>query len=156
MNWLLFGLAALPAFPGLYCLFDFFTVQATGKIAEAEVVDFSTKKDKGRFLPIVERAAAGDQPAEMFEPQKIDQISYLLSPSIKKENINIVVLRNGMVRVHGYLKLLGGILLILPVLAVLGSGQGGSFFTGQMAFVFLLIAVSVGGWALLRTIARLR
>lgn len=171
MSDILLFLALLPALFGGYCVLDFLYVRAAGRIVEARVAGFSTKKDKGRFLPVVsypdEGAAvenAGADPENIpegwhrAEAAAIDQLSYLVSPAIEREAIAIAVLPGGRVRVYGYLKLVCGALAFLPLLAVLGFGPGGGagLLTGQAVYILLLIATAVGGWGILLAISRTR
>lgn len=156
MNGILIFLALFPALFGAYCVMDFLYVRASGKIVEAVVTGFSTKKDKGRILPLVsyqDEAGTGQKLAV----EAIDQISYFLSPAIEREIINVVILPGGRSRVYGYLGLTCGALAFLPLLAALGAGRGDAgFLNGQIVFVLLFIVAAIGGWGILRTISRLR
>lgn len=155
MGGVLFFLALFLALFGIYCLLDFLYVRVSGRVVDATVTGFSTKKDKGRRLPVAEyRDEAGELRKQGVT--KIDQISYLFSPAIEREIISIVLLPDGKARVYGYLKLVCGVVLLLPLLAVAGGARGGAFLTGQVVYIFLFIAVTVGGLGILRAISRMR
>lgn len=155
MNGILLFLTLFPALFGVYCLLDFLYVRMSGRIVEATVTGFSTKKDKGRVLPVVEHRDEAGQTRKL-EIGKIDQISYLFSPAIEREVIGIVLLSDDKARVYGYLKLVCGVVLLMPLLAVAGGERGGAFFTGQIVYIFLFLAVTIGGWIVLRAISRQR
>lgn len=121
-------------------------------IIELEVSGFQDKKDKGRALPIVRYESDGEE--SFVEIKSIHQISYLISPPIEKQIIEVSGIKGRSPAVFGYLYPVGGAVLVLPCLLVLGLTMGRDYFVGQTIYVLILIALIFGGFAILKLIQR--
>ncbi len=141
-------LSALPALYGTYLIGEFLVLRLMGDIHEAEITGFLKIKNKGRFLPEVKIEE------QIFPVQKIDQLSYMITPPISQQRIPVVSLKNGHRRVFGYGGLLAGILCVLPFFFVLALRMEKDLMVAQVTYILLFIGVSVGGWVLLKIIPK--
>ncbi|MCB9981304.1 MAG: hypothetical protein H6860_02785 [Rhodospirillales bacterium] len=153
MEFLVLILAVICVPAGLYLLFGFLSMRAGGHIDEFEITGFQKATDKGRALPVV-RYEDGEGTLKLVEVRKIEQISYLFSPPIERQVIKVVGIESDMPRVYGYVRFLGGLILLLPGLAALGLHLHKTLFTGQVVYIVIFIGLMLGGWALLKFIQR--
>ncbi len=153
MDFLVTILAIVCVPAGLYLLFGFLAMRAQGGIEELEVTGFQKAADKGRALPIV-RFEDAEGTLKLVEVRKIEQIAYLLSPPIERQVIEVVGVDGALPRVYGYVRLVAGVVLLLPGLAALGLHLDKALFTGQVVYIVILIGMMLGGWAALKFIQR--
>lgn len=149
----IFILLSLPlALYGCYLIVLFLKLRFSGDVRMLEITGFQRQKNKGRFLPIVSYENAGK--VDLVEIKEIDQIAYILSPPIEKQVIQIAGIDGAAPCVFGYYKLVVGIVMLLPVLAALGYALENVLFMGQVTYVFIFIALLLGGFAVLKLIQR--
>lgn len=153
MELLIMILAVICVPAGLYLLCGFLSMRSHGDIGEFEITGFQKATDKGRALPVV-RYENGEGALKLVEVRKIEQISYLFSPPIERQMVEVAGIESGMPRVHGYVRLVAGLFLLLPGLAALGLHLHKALFTGQVVYIVILIGLMLGGWALLKFIQR--
>ena len=139
---------------GLFLIVTFLMIRFQQDIYEAEITGFQKTKNKGRYLPIV---SFTDEEGEekMIEVKTIDQISYLLNPSIEKQIIPIAAVKSARPKVFGYLSLVIGVICIVPALALSGLYFERALLTGQVLYSATLIGLILGGWIVLKLIQRL-
>ncbi|MBL4805256.1 MAG: hypothetical protein JKY71_10355 [Alphaproteobacteria bacterium] len=154
MGYILAIIAIPLALAELALIILFMLTQFGQHVEEYEVVGFQKKKFLGRVLPIIERENDEGE-TEKINVKQIDQISYLLSPAIERQIISVTGADTKSPTVPGYLKLVTGVLLLLPGLATVGLTMDKAYFTGQVMYITLLIAVLLGGWIALKLIQRL-
>lgn len=154
MGYILAIIAIPLALAGLALIILFMLTQFGQSVEEHEIVGFQKKKFIGRFLPIIEHENA-DGEMQKVEIKQIDQISYLLSPAIERQVIPVAGIDGKAPTVPGYLKLVTGMLLLLPGFASIGLTMDKVYFTGQVMYIILLIGMLLGGWIALKLIQRL-
>ena len=152
MNTILTFLIFLGGMYGAYLLISTLIARRGSDVAQLEVSGFQNKKDKGRALPIVRYEQDGEE--QFIEVKSIHQISYLISPPIERQVIEISGVKGKSPAVFGYLYPVIGAALILPCLLALGMSMGRDFFVGQTIYVLIFIGVIFGGFALLKFIQR--
>ena len=144
--------APLAAF-GCYLIYDFAMVSAKGQRFEAEIIGFQKKKNKWRKLPMIAAQGQSAQKGAIEEVRKIGQLSYILNPPIRHERIEFVRLGKEL-RAFGYINLCSGILMVLPVTAVMGAMAQNIYFAAQVVYIFLFAAMALGGWVFMKFIQR--
>ncbi len=153
MGYLLAIIAIPLALAGLGLIILFMLTRFGQSVEEFEVVGFQKKKFLGRVLPIIERENDEGE-KEKVNVKHVDQISYLLNPAIEREVITVAGADTPSPSVSGYLKLVTGLLLLLPGFAAVGLTYERVYFTGQVMYATLLIGMLLGGWVVLKLIQR--
>ncbi|MCB1563596.1 MAG: hypothetical protein KDJ75_08495 [Alphaproteobacteria bacterium] len=146
----------LPALLGLWLCGDFLFWVATGTVEEGEVTGFQERKNKGRVLPVIRIERVEEEPFEV-KPERIDQISYLLSPAIEKERRSVIVRKGppARARLFGYLNLIAGLFLLAPCVGLLALHSGQYLFVGQLAYIVIFASILLGSWVLLKMIQKM-
>lgn len=141
------------ALAGVLLIADYLWVRFMGKIAQGEITGFSEQKNFGRSLPYVQPLGNQELASEV-QAIAIDHIGYLISPPILRQVIPVVVLANGKARVYGYLRLLAGLIFLIPLILVLALQAERIEAFNQALYSLVFIAVFLLGWVILRCIAR--
>lgn len=143
------------AAPGVYLLADFLLWMLAGRVVPAQITGFQEKKDKGLRLPVVSFEAQHDGTVNA-SAMRIDRLSFLLNRPQEGEGTMIVYRQSDpqQVRVYGYINVVGGLVLLVPLMAALAHAFGDTLVLIQIKYSLVFIAIIFGGWVLLKLIQR--
>lgn len=143
-------LSAIAALAGGFLLFDFCLWQYQGKMAAGTIQDFKDGKPVVSF----ETEDGGKVSARV---SRVMRLSYFLTDPKAGEIFNVIYREAGDkrdVRLHGYLGLLGGVLLVVPLPWALALQYGRVWLAGQASFIIVFVGLMVGVWILLKLMRR--
>lgn len=151
MEILLF-LTGVLALAGAWLVADFFLWIFTGHVTPARVDGF----EEG--MPILTFEMQNGKKARA-RASAITHIAYRLAKPQKGDIFNIIYRETGegdevIVRVHGFLYLIAGMLTFMPLLAVLAMKFSKGWMMSQLSFLMILIVIVLGGWIGLKAIRR--
>lgn len=126
---------------GAYWCVDFLIWKYQAEIVEAEVIDFQTKKNKGRVLPVM-RLFRDANKIETMNVKRIDALACLMLP-LQKNEVRDVWVRGKDVIVPGYVQVVTGAVMVMPFFIALGSVMGNSQFMVQASYLFVLVGIIV-------------
>lgn len=153
MAYLLAIIATPLAIAGIGLMVLFILGRFSQSVEDYEVVEFQEKKYLGRALPVIEHTNE-DGETEKVNVTQIDQISYFLNPAIERQIIPVAGADGRNPSVFGYLKLVAGLLMLLPGFASIAISFEKAFLTGQVMYITLLVGMILGGWIALKLIQR--
>ena len=113
MAYLLAIIATPLAIAGIGLMVLFILGRFSQSVEDYEVVEFQEKKYLGRALPVIEHTNE-DGETEKVNVTQIDQISYFLNPAIERQIIPVAGADGQNPSVFGYLKLVAGLIMLLP------------------------------------------
>jgi hypothetical protein len=150
MEILLF-LAGLLALAGIWLIFDFSLWYFTGHVVPARIESF----EKG--LPVLSFETIEGEKARV-KAASITHIGYLLAKPQTGDIFNSIYRTitgdEIIVRVHGFLYLITGLLALIPLLGVLALKYSNALMINQLMYLLILIAMTLGGWVALKLISR--
>lgn len=138
---------------GLVLIVDYLYARFAGKITDHEIIEFSDKKYWGRPLPRI-HISRDKETFRDIQIHAIDHIGYLISPPTVRQIIPILMLPNGKARVYGYLRLVAGTVLSIPLFLILALQSGRTEVFNQAFYGVVLMGIILLGWIILRRIAR--
>jgi hypothetical protein len=147
--------AVLLAFTGAGLLFDYVLWRVIGEITVGTITGFQEKKSKFLKRPIVSfKDAEGN--THTAQTERIDRLLFILNRPGVGETIEILYRKKTpeMAIVYGYLNLMIGMLLLLPVMAIWALKFGKILIATQVVYIFIFVGIIVGGWILLKIIQR--
>ena len=153
------GILFLPALAmagfGAFLIFDFLLWQFTGEITRGTIEGFEPKKKGPGSLPVFSFQKP-DGTKIRVKAEKIAQLMYLLGRPEAGTDFTIIYRRGDPppLRVHGYLYLILGGMLFVPLLAWIAIVHGGSLMAGRLAFLVVFTILMLGGWVMLKLIQR--
>jgi hypothetical protein len=155
---LLLVFSSVSALLGLWLIGDFASWEARGTKSAGEIEGFSKKKDKGRHLPVVELVT--DKGPQKMAASQIDQMMYLLGRPKQGQVIDIIYMQDAEgnlagLRVHGYMGVTLGAVMLVPFIIALGYVFGRYLLVTQGVFLLLFLLIAGGGMALLKLIQRI-
>ncbi len=131
------------------------------------VVDFSLWMFTGHVTPARVDGFEEGMPILTFETQSgkkararasaITHIGYRLAKPQEDDIFNIIYRETGaemIVRVHGFLYLIAGLMAFMPLLAVLAIKFSKAWMMSQLSFLTVLVVIVLGGWIGLKAIRR--
>ncbi len=151
--WIL--LALVPAAFGAYLIFDFFLWRFYGHATRGVIESFEPGIGGKGQLPVLsftkEDGAKVTQKAEA-----VTDLAYILGRPEPGMSFTILYReKDGLrLRVHGYLYLMAGFLLFLPLLAALAVFYSNALMAAQLQFLLIFIAIALGGPVLLKLAQR--
>ena len=154
MEMIVLGICALFAAIAFYLVTDYGMWEAQG-VKTLGRID-ALEKGKIYNVPIVAFQKA-DGTELVMKVERIDQLIYIISRARKDDYLNIIYREVGdkiYVRVHGYLPMVGAVLLALPLIGVLGLYAGKMVIAAQVTYVGMLAIILIAGLALLKAIYR--
>jgi hypothetical protein len=147
--------SGLVAVAGAFLLGDFLYWAVRGRVVRARITGWQDRKNKGLFLP---RVIFKNENGEIVEgaPSRIDQFLYFLNRPGEGALTTLIHLRDDIkqVRIYGYINVVAGGALFLPLPVALGIERGAPLVLGQAAYVAILAVIILGGWALMKLIQR--
>ena len=174
MDTVLLIISGVMALGGLWLIVDFLLWEYNGRKAVARIEGFQSKKSGWLRLPLV--AFEDEKNATIQAPvQRIDQmIYYVVNPGIG--DITTIIYRvlppthqaahqtgrqpdsqpgnHALVRVYGFLRLIAGALLCVPLLLTLAMMAQNALVFAQVLYVVCFIAMFAGGLAFLKFIQK--
>lgn len=153
MGYLLAIIATPLAIAGIGLMVLFVLGRFSQSVEDYEVVEFQDKKFLGRPLPVIEHTNEEGE-TEKVNVTQIDQISYFLNPAIERQIIPVAGADGQNPSVFGYLKLVAGLIMLLPGFAAIAISFEKAFLTGQVMYITLLVGMILGGWVVLKLIQR--
>ena len=151
---ILIAVSLVSAILGLCLILNFALWEAKGIKVDGLIVGFV----KGRwFRTPVLSFQVGDGGETRMRAERIDQLVFLLGRPRENEIAPIIYREEGArlrMRVFGYLPLILGALLMLPLVAALGFASGKMLAVVQVAYVVIFAGIIIGGLALMKFIAR--
>jgi hypothetical protein len=151
MEILLF-LTGVLALAGAWLVVDFFLWFFTGHVTPARIDGF----EKG--MPVLSFEMQNGKQARVLA-SAITHIGYRLAKPQEGDIFNVIYREAGegsevIVRVHGFLYLIAGVLAFMPLLAVLAMKFSKGWMMSQLSFLTILIVIVLGGWIGLKAIRR--
>ena len=149
MEILLF-LTSVLALAGAWLVVDFFLWFFTGHVTPARVDGF----EEG--MPVLSFEIQNGKKGRA-RASAITHIGYRLAKPQEGDIFNIIYRETGaemVVRVHGFLYLIAGLLAFMPLLAVLAMKFSKGWMMSQLSFLTILIVIVLGGWIGLKAIRR--
>jgi len=155
MSYLFFIIALLIFAAGLYFLIDWLIWRLGTEITMGEIIGFSEKTDKGFHLPKVRFELGHEQEIEA-EVLKVDRLLYMLNQPAEGAYITLSYKRENpdQARVHGYVPCILAAILLIPLLGAGAYMLGSALLAMKTTYVFILMAILLGGWAGLKFIQR--
>jgi hypothetical protein len=149
MNIVFLGLALICALGGAFLVFDFFLWYFTGKVVAGTIEDF----EKGKPIMAFKTEEGNNVSARA---ERIVHMGYFLAMPHQGDIFNTIYREQPdlQVRVHGYLHLVTGGVLLLPMLWYLAHEYGRLWLGGQVSFVATFAVLILGIWAALKLIRR--
>ena len=152
----LFLILSLGMAGGAFYMFaDFLLWRRSGRVALAEIVDFQSQRNKGFDLPVV-RIEAKDGKEHIVAALRIDRFAFLLNRPGKEDFIAIIYKESDpkQARVYGYINVVAGLFLLIPLCYFLTDRYGHSVAVSQLSYFVALGAIIFGGWVFLKLIQR--
>lgn len=157
MNIVLLILSLPFAVFGLYLIAEHFYWLITGRVVVGEIVEFSKDKNLALSLPIV-RFDMEDDEVITLQAQQIRRWSYIFAPPKEEGALVPVVVRtvdsDHIARIYGFVGLVAGGLLCVPLLAVLAYMYGDALAQMQFMYALTFSVILFGGWTFLKFIQR--
>lgn len=147
---ILFFLTGLLALAGAWLVVDFSLWVFTGHVTPARVDGF----EEG--MPILTFETQNGKRARVLA-SAITHIGYRLAKPEEGDIFNIIYREVGakmIVRVHGFLYLIAGLIAFMPFLAVLALKFSKVWMMSQLSFLTVLVVIVLGGWVALKAIRR--
>ncbi|MGB4106323.1 MAG: hypothetical protein WBK55_00840 [Alphaproteobacteria bacterium] len=142
-------LSAVAALAGGWLLFDFCLWYFKGKVTAGTIQDF----EKGK--PVVSFETEDGKVTRRVS--RIMRLSYFLSDPQPGEIFNVIYRPMGdtpNVRLHGYMGLMSGVLLLIPLPGALAAQYGRDWLAGQVSFILVFVGLMVGVWVFLKLLRR--
>ncbi len=165
MEYLVLVLSVFLALFGVYLMLEFLWINVLWNKTQGVVRGFQEKTKWGKALPIVSYNLKSNN-AEVKDEQKkksvsarvvrVDRLAAHFDP-LQEGDIVPVIFRFASpkrVYVFGFLNLILGGMLCLPLLTILVLNYGQAIMMYQLLFVFVFIAVMFGAWLLMKLVQK--
>ncbi len=124
-------------------------------MVSATITGFGEQKSKGMRLPVVSFETEEGNEVET-KVQRIDQFLFLLNRPGQDDFTTVIysVDEPKKARIYGYIHVVAGLFLFVPLLASLGLKLRSAVLLGQVSYVLVFGVIVFGGWVGLKLIQK--